>query len=167
MRVPFQLHGERAVRHWTYCTHCHLCPARYSFTTESSEACESEVPFPRTQTSKQCTMSQRWEGRNVIFFSINLPQAGLQMKYFRPYAVVVKYRPELFDEKETSHVFLYWAWFWGVSITVLTDVSPHFQVRQWTRSQIALRKIPHSSNSICITCWRWVFLCFIILKVSQ
>ena len=30
-------------------THCHLCPTRYSFTPESSEACEGKVPCPRTQ----------------------------------------------------------------------------------------------------------------------
>ena len=35
--------------HWTYCTHCHLCPTRYSFSPESSEAFEGEVPCPRTQ----------------------------------------------------------------------------------------------------------------------
>ena len=29
-------------------THCHLCPTRY-FITVSSEACEGEVPCPRTQ----------------------------------------------------------------------------------------------------------------------
>ena len=35
--------------HWTYRTHCHLCPTRYSFSPESSEAFEGEVPCPRTQ----------------------------------------------------------------------------------------------------------------------
>ena len=30
-------------------THCHLCPTRYSFTPESSEACEGKVSCPRTQ----------------------------------------------------------------------------------------------------------------------
>ena len=30
-------------------THCHLCPTRYSFTPESSEACEGKVPCLRTQ----------------------------------------------------------------------------------------------------------------------
>ena len=33
----------------TYRTHCHLCPTRYSFTPESSEACEGKVSSPRTQ----------------------------------------------------------------------------------------------------------------------
>ena len=32
----------------TYRTHCHLCPTMYSFTPESREACEGEVPCPRT-----------------------------------------------------------------------------------------------------------------------
>ena len=30
-------------------THFHLCPTRYYFTHESSEACEGDVPCPRTQ----------------------------------------------------------------------------------------------------------------------
>ena len=30
-------------------THCHLCPTRYSYTPESSGACEGKVPCPRTQ----------------------------------------------------------------------------------------------------------------------
>ena len=30
-------------------THCHLCPTRYSFTPESSEACEGKVSCPRRQ----------------------------------------------------------------------------------------------------------------------
>ena len=32
-----------------YSTCSHLCPARYSFTPESSEACEGKVPCLRTQ----------------------------------------------------------------------------------------------------------------------
>ena len=35
--------------HWTHRTHCHLCPTRYSYLPESSEAFEGEVPWPRTQ----------------------------------------------------------------------------------------------------------------------
>ena len=35
--------------HWTYHTHCHLCPARYSFTPESGEACQGGVHRPKTQ----------------------------------------------------------------------------------------------------------------------
>ena len=34
--------------HWTYRTHCHLCPSRYSFSPESSEAFDCEVSCPRT-----------------------------------------------------------------------------------------------------------------------
>ena len=34
--------------HWTYRTHCHLCPTRYSFSPESSEAFEGEVSCRRT-----------------------------------------------------------------------------------------------------------------------
>ena len=35
--------------HRTYRRHCHLCPTRYSFSPESSEAFEGEVSCPRTQ----------------------------------------------------------------------------------------------------------------------
>ena len=35
--------------HWTHRTHCHLCATRYSFSPESIEAIEGEVPCPRTQ----------------------------------------------------------------------------------------------------------------------
>ena len=35
--------------HWTYRAHCHLCPTMYSFSPESSEAFEGEVPYPKTQ----------------------------------------------------------------------------------------------------------------------
>ena len=35
--------------HWTYRTHCHLYPTWFSFSPESSEAFEGEVPFLRTQ----------------------------------------------------------------------------------------------------------------------
>ena len=34
--------------HLTYRTHCHLCPTRYSFSPESSEAFEGDVSCPRT-----------------------------------------------------------------------------------------------------------------------
>ena len=46
---------------WTHCrsTHCYLCPTRYSFSPESSE-----VPCPRFPIK---SMSQYWEGRNMIF----------------------------------------------------------------------------------------------------
>ena len=33
--------------HSTYCTHCHLCPTRYSFTPQVEHACDGKVPFPR------------------------------------------------------------------------------------------------------------------------
>ena len=37
-------------------THCHLCPTRYSFTPESSEACEGKVPCLRTQHRNNVTI---------------------------------------------------------------------------------------------------------------
>ena len=48
--TPWRAYSPAAVSaHWTYRTHCHLCPNRYSFSPESSEAFEGEVPCPRTQ----------------------------------------------------------------------------------------------------------------------
>ena len=55
IHVPFQLPflGHTALAAistlGTNRTHCHLCPTRYSFTPESSEACEGKVLCPRTQ----------------------------------------------------------------------------------------------------------------------
>ena len=48
--TPRRAYSPAAVSaHWIYRTHCHLCPTRYSFSPESSEAFEDEVPCPRTQ----------------------------------------------------------------------------------------------------------------------
>ena len=45
----FNFNGEHTVlqpflAHWTYSTHCHLCPTMYSFSPETSEAFQGEVP---------------------------------------------------------------------------------------------------------------------------
>ena len=49
--IPFLEHTALAAISalGTNCTHCHLCPTRYSFTPESSEACGGKVPCLRTQ----------------------------------------------------------------------------------------------------------------------
>ena len=54
--------------HWTYRTHCHLCPTRYSF--HLSQVKHLRVKF-LTQGHTILTMSQDWEGRNMY-------QAGLE-----------------------------------------------------------------------------------------
>ena len=54
IRVAFQLHEEHyrpaaILAHWTHrsqTSHCHLCPTRYSYTPESSEACECKMTGP-------------------------------------------------------------------------------------------------------------------------
>ena len=51
IHVPFRgaYYSPAAVSaHSTYRTHCHLCPTRYSFSPESSEAFAGEVSCPRT-----------------------------------------------------------------------------------------------------------------------
>ena len=48
--IPRRAYSSAAISaFWTYRQNCHLCPTRYSFSPESSEAFESEVPCPRTQ----------------------------------------------------------------------------------------------------------------------
>ena len=48
--TPRRAYSPAAVSaHWTYRRHWHVCPTRYSFSPESSEAFESEVRCPRTQ----------------------------------------------------------------------------------------------------------------------
>ena len=53
-------------------THCHLCPIRYSFTPESSEACEGEVPFPRSQHRNNI------ERREKLYYSENPAPSGIR-----------------------------------------------------------------------------------------
>ena len=48
--TPRRTYSPAAISaHWTLSSHCHLCPTRYSFSPESCEAFEGEVPCPRTQ----------------------------------------------------------------------------------------------------------------------
>ena len=58
-------------------THCHLCPTRYSFTPESSEACEGKVPWPRTPYRNNVPIL-RGEKHDISLK--NLHQAGFKMK---------------------------------------------------------------------------------------
>ena len=47
---PLRAYSPAAISaRWTYRAHYYLCPTRYSFTPESSEACKDEVPCQRTQ----------------------------------------------------------------------------------------------------------------------
>ena len=61
--------------HKTYRTHCHLCPTRYSFSTESSEAFEGEVSCPRTH---HLTSVQRLRGEKHDISLEILHQAGFE-----------------------------------------------------------------------------------------
>ena len=48
--TPRRAYSPAAIlAHRAYRTHCHLCPSRYSFSPESSEAFEGEVRCTRTQ----------------------------------------------------------------------------------------------------------------------
>ena len=48
---------------WTYHTHCHLCPTRYSFSLESNEAFRA---LPKDATLKQCPNIERGETWNFL-----------------------------------------------------------------------------------------------------
>ena len=61
--------------HWTHRTHCHLCPTRYSYSPESSEAFVGEVPWTRTHTSKQWPNIEKGY---TWYFSENLPRAEFE-----------------------------------------------------------------------------------------
>ena len=89
--TPRRAYSPAAVSaHRTYRTHCHLCPTKYSFSPESSEAfCSrfgaSNLSYTLPSLSYQVliftpvkwsiwgqghnilTMPQDWEGRNMIF----------------------------------------------------------------------------------------------------
>ena len=63
--APRRVYSPAAISaHWTHHTHCHLCPTRYSFSTESSEHLRVKC---LAQGHNIETMSQDWEGRNMIF----------------------------------------------------------------------------------------------------
>ena len=64
LNTPVSIQSSRHFGARTSCTHCHICPTKYSFTPEWSEARECEVSCPRTQYR---TNVQRWEGINMIF----------------------------------------------------------------------------------------------------
>ena len=74
IRVPFQLHGEHTVLQ-AFRRIKHLCPTRYSFSPESSEAFEGEVPCPRTQHLNNVP---RWRGEKHDISLKILHQAGFE-----------------------------------------------------------------------------------------
>ena len=58
--TPGRAYSPAAISaHWTYHTHCHLCPTRYSFSPESSEAFEGWVPCPTTQRRNNVPIMRR------------------------------------------------------------------------------------------------------------
>ena len=64
--TPRRAYSPAAVSaHWTYRTHCHLCPTRYLFSPESSEAFEGEVPCPRTQHPK-IERAETWYSLKIL-----------------------------------------------------------------------------------------------------
>ena len=74
--TPRRAYSPAAVlAHWTYRTHCHLCPTRYSFSPESSEAFQGEVPSPRT---KHLNNVQRLRGEKHDIYLRILHQAGFE-----------------------------------------------------------------------------------------
>ena len=82
IRVPFQLHGEhtvlqpfRCIELRPYRIHFHLCPTRYSFSPESSEAFEGEVTCLSTQHLNNVPKIERGE---TWYFSENSEPSGIR-----------------------------------------------------------------------------------------
>ena len=67
---PVAISAHRANR-----THCRLCPIRYSFSPESSEAFEDEAPRPRTQ-HRNNVLRLRGEKHNISLKILH--RAGLE-----------------------------------------------------------------------------------------
>ena len=57
-------------------THFYLCPTKYSFTLESSEACEGKVPCPRTQQHRKNVPILRGEKHDISLKILH--QAGFE-----------------------------------------------------------------------------------------
>ena len=80
VRVPFQLHGDSPTAipvHLTYHTHCHLCPTRYSFTPESTEAREGKVSCPSPQHRNNVPIF-RGEKYDMIYLYENPAPSGVR-----------------------------------------------------------------------------------------
>ena len=79
IRVPFQIHREHTVlqtfRRIQHNAHCHICPTKCSFSPESSEAFEGEVPCPRTQ-HRNNVLRLREEKHNIYLKTLH--QAGFE-----------------------------------------------------------------------------------------
>ena len=74
--TPQRAYNPAAIlAHIIYRTHCHICPTRYSFAPESSEACEGKVSCPRTQQRNIVPMLR---GENMIISLKILNQAGFE-----------------------------------------------------------------------------------------
>ena len=83
--TPRRAYSLAAISEHTYCTQCHLCTTRYSFSPESSEAFEDEVhagsDIGKAPRLNNCAMSRsisRYFFYNILFilkalFSIYLP----------------------------------------------------------------------------------------------
>ena len=107
--MPFQLPGEHtAVRPFgrlELVTHCHLCPIRYAFTPERSEAREDEVSCLITQRDNDVPTLRRDKLVNLHQAGIEPAQltAAIAMRHAltimqRPYI-----RPQNFDNNRQPH----------------------------------------------------------------
>ena len=74
--TPRKAHSPAAISaHLTYSTHCQFCHTRYSFTPESSEACESKMSCPRKQHWNNVSLSR---GEKQYIYLKILHQAGFE-----------------------------------------------------------------------------------------
>ena len=108
LQLPFLKHTALAAISalGTNRTHCHLCPTRYSFTPESSEAYEGEVSCKRTQHRNNIPILR--EEKHDISLKI-LHQAGFEtarqaVTLAKLHALAIAPRPSLFSCWLTLHI---------------------------------------------------------------
>ena len=94
-------------------THFHLCPTRYSFTPESSEACEGKVSCPRTRHRNKVPIL-RGEKHDIslkILHQAGLETARQAVKLAKLRALAIAPRPSLVylsflnDQYKSTQVF--------------------------------------------------------------
>ena len=89
-----------------YRTHCHICPIRYSFTPESSETCEGEVPCPRAKHRNNVPILRR--GKHDIsqktLRQVGFKTARQAATLAKLHAQTIATRPSLMTSREEKVV---------------------------------------------------------------
>ena len=125
IHVPFRL-SFWSIQHLqlgTSRTHCHLCPTRYSFTPESSEACEGKVSCQRTQHRNNVPIL-RGEKHDIslkILHQAGFETARQAVTLAKLRALAIAPRPSLFDNQiGLLNTYLFWLTFHSRSSIICT-----------------------------------------------